>query len=296
MELGSVALVLLLMLLWAGNSVVVKIVVRDIPPLWAAALRFSVGLAIAWGLGRWRGVRLRVTLREWCSLAGYGLMAALQILLFNVGAPHTTGGRVTLFIFSYPLLVPFLAHWFLHGDPLRWRTVAGALLACGGLVVALREGLAAETDTLRGDLMQLGSALVLAGMVVYNKRLTRRFSPLQILFWQFAVMLGVFAVAALLSGPFPMGEVGRDAWGWLLYQGVVVSGFCFLGWQHLLRRHKSTQISVFFFVTPIFGALLGWLLLGETPTRGLVTGAAFVAFGIYLANGRAGDPACPDEG
>ncbi len=280
----SIALVLVLMLLWAGNSVIVKIVVRDIPPLWAATLRFAMGLAIAWWLGRRGGVQLRVTPRECCSLAVYGLMATLQIFLFNAGASHTTGGRVTLFIFSYPLIVPFLAHWFLHGDPLRWRTVAGAVLACGGLVVALREGLAAETSTLRGDLMQLGSALVLAVMVVYNKRLTRNFLPLRILFWQFAVMLGAFTVSALLLERFLVTDVRPDAWGWLIYQGVVVSGFCFLGWQHLLRRHKSTQVSVFFFVTPIFGALLGWLLLGETPTSGLVMGATFVAFGIYLAN------------
>ena len=54
-----------------------------------------------------------------------------------------------------------------------------------------------------------------------------------------------------------------DAWISLAFQFLVISVFSFMSWQYLIVRHNASSISVFFFATPLFGMILGVLLLDE---------------------------------
>ena len=56
--------ILTLILLWAGNSVIVKVVVRDIPPFWAALLRFGASLPFVTAFVLWRRAPLRPNAAE----------------------------------------------------------------------------------------------------------------------------------------------------------------------------------------------------------------------------------------
>ena len=61
-------------------------------------------------------------------------------------------------------------------------------------------------------------------------------------------------------------------------------GFCFLVWIRLLQRHSATQISAFFFTTPLFGVLLSWLILGDQVTTYLTGGLVLLAAGLWVVN------------
>ncbi|RYY95937.1 MAG: EamA/RhaT family transporter, partial [Comamonadaceae bacterium] len=58
----------------------------------------------------------------------------------------------------------------------------------------------------------------------------------------------------------------------------------YLTWMWLLRHYPATQLSSFTFLTPVFGLLLGVLVLGEHLTAQLVMALAAVALGIVLVN------------
>jgi drug/metabolite transporter (DMT)-like permease len=47
------------------------------------------------------------------------------------------------------------------------------------------------------------------------------------------------------------------------------------------------KLSVFTFLTPIFGVIFGAIMLGERLTTGLIIGLIFVCIGIYCNNYRA---------
>ena len=49
----------------------------------------------------------------------------------------------------------------------------------------------------------------------------------------------------------------------VLYQGVVVAGFCFVAWTTVLKKYSPSKLTVLFFTTPLFGVLLSHLLLGD---------------------------------
>jgi drug/metabolite transporter (DMT)-like permease len=52
----------------------------------------------------------------------------------------------------------------------------------------------------------------------------------------------------------------------------------------LVRRYLATRLSVFSFLTPLFGVLGGALLLGEPLTLAFLLAAGLVGCGILLVN------------
>ncbi len=66
----------------------------------------------------------------------------------------------------------------------------------------------------------------------------------------------------------------------LAYQAIVVALISYLTWFWLLARYMASRLSVFSFLTPIFGALL----LGEHFTARFMVAAAMMLAGIALVS------------
>ena len=70
----------------------------------------------------------------------------------------------------------------------------------------------------------------------------------------------------------------------LLYQGVIVTFASYLTWFWLLTRYRASQLGVFSFMTPVFGVLLGVLLLDDPLTAEFAIGTAGVVAGILIVS------------
>jgi drug/metabolite transporter (DMT)-like permease len=274
-----------IIVIWASNAVVVKIALRDLPPFWAASLRFGAALpflAVFIGL---QGNGFRLHGRQWRQVFLLALIFVFQIYLFNLGSRYTTGGRVSLIIFAYPLLVPLVAPFFLKEEPLTGKVLAGCLIAFGGLVVAFWYALIHQAgSTLKGDLIEMASCLLLALNIVYNKRLAQQMNKWKVLFWEFHFAVVLFFIGALCFEAFDFHSVRPDAWIAIGYQCLAVSVVCFMSWQYLLAHHNASKLSVFFFAAPLLGMAMGVVLLGERPEPGLLVGSVLVGAGIYIVN------------
>jgi len=287
--LPVLALLLLLSLGWAGQPVSMKLSFTHVPPMATAGLRFAIGLLLIGGCALAQGIPLAAPRREWRRLLAMGALFCVQICLLYLGGNLTTAGYQSLLINTHPLFVPLLAHRFLKGDRLTRTKVAGSGVAFLGFVVAMGGvgALGAEPPPptmLAGNLLLLGSAVLLAAKAVYTAALVRDIEPYRVLFWQMVLAVPIFlALSPLIDGPQP--------WRWspvaalaIAYQGVVVAGFCFVVWTYLLRRYAPSRLAVVMFATPVFGVALGAGLLGERVTPGLVIGGVLVLAGIALVN------------
>lgn len=271
--------------MWASNAVVVKIALRDLPPFWAAFLRFGAALPFlaAWIWFQGDGFRLRG--RQLGQVFLLALLFVSQIYLFNLGSRYTTGGRVSLIIFSYPLIVPLVAPFFIKEERLSGRVLTGCLVAFSGLVAAFWYALIHQAgSTLKGDLIEMASCVVLSLNIVYNKRLAQQMDKWKVLFWEFHFSVILFLVGALLFEQFDYRSVGVDAWVAMAYQCLAISVICFMSWQYLLAHHNASKLSVFFFAAPLLGMAMGVVLLGEAPEPGLLVGSLLVGVGIYIVN------------
>jgi drug/metabolite transporter (DMT)-like permease len=80
------------------------------------------------------------------------------------------------------------------------------------------------------------------------------------------------------------GAIGNNVLVSLIYQSVIVAFASYLTWFKLIHTYPVASLSVFTFLTPVFGVASGVVFLGEDLTKGLVIGMACVCLGIYGTN------------
>ena len=280
-----IALVLLLALLWGGNSVSIKIGLEGVPPFALATMRFLLGFAAItlWSLHQ--RVRLRMNPGELLPLIFVSVIFTLQITTLNLGTQITEASRSTVFISTYPFFTALFAHFWVPGDRLSVRKTVGISLALGGILLTFGENLKLDTrEYLHGDLIVLLSGCLLGLRTVVTKRIIQSIHPYRLLFWLMIFSIPCFIIASLFlerGVSFHFSVSGVTA---ILYQGIVIAGFCFVTWTAILEKYSPSRLVVLFFMTPLFGVLLSYLLLGEEIGLVLIVGAGLVAYGIYLVN------------
>lgn len=281
---ASLAVTLLIVALWGGNSVAVSFSVDTLPPVAVACVRFVMGTVVmcVWCVLQQIGLRPSRTELWWSCVAGFLLFA--QISTFNVGVLWTNSTHGAMLINTFPFFVAGIEHWITHSDRLNAKRTVGFLVALAGVIAVMTDGEAASGDLVAffwGDVVLLASALLLAIRVVYVGRVVQRMSPSKLILWHDIVGVALFAIWSLATESFSQATLTIPSLLGLLYQGVVIAGFCFVVHATLLKRHTASQISVFSFATPVFGVLFSILLRDEPLTLSVGIGAACVAFGIW---------------
>jgi len=280
--------VLFICLLWGGNGVAIKVGLQGIPPLALAGLRFGLGfICIAtWAL--WARIPLQIRSGEFYPLTLIGLLFTLQISLLNLGIERTLVIYSTIIFSLYPFFIALLAHYLIPGDQLAVRGVLGLLVAFGGVIVLFLGKLGAISQKVWiGNLLTLLSSMCLGTQFVYTKKIIRKINPIKLLFWQMVYSVPAFFLLSLLAekGAHSYVLTPKVLWA-LLYQGIVVAGFCFIARNLLLKYYPASKLSAFFFTSPLFGIMLSVLILREPITPELLVGGGLIGVGIYLINSR----------
>ena len=284
----AVTLLVLCCFLWGLNQVAAKAALPEVPALWQAAVRSAGAAVLVWIWARWRGIAL------WsrdATLAG-GLLAgalfAAEFFCIFVGLQYTSASRMVVFIYISPFVVALGMPLIARSERLLPLQVAGLVVAFAGVAWAFAEGFSRPAA---GPRQSLGDGLgVLAGVLWGATTLAIRGSALgqasaeKTLFYQLAIA-GIALVAAAAIGSAPMhADLSALAWGSLAFQTIVVSFASYLVWFWLIRHYPATRLASFTMLTPVFGLVLGALLLAEPVTTRLLIALATVAAGIVLVN------------
>ena len=120
-------------------------------------------------------------------------------------------------------------------------------------------------------------------LVVRATRLTTA-SAEKTLLYQLALSGVLLAIAAASTGTAVPAALSTLAWSSLAFQIVIVTFFSFLVWFWLVRHYPATRLSSFTLLTPMFGLVLGALLLHEPITLRLGIALLGVSAGIWLVN------------
>ncbi|MEX2558636.1 MAG: DMT family transporter [Pirellulales bacterium] len=283
-------LALLCAVLWGGLAVAIRYTQDDLPPIGTAGLRFALASAVLVGWARWQHAPLAVQPGQGRAVIVLGLLLFAQIALFHWGLTRTNSAHGSVLIGANPLFVATIAHFVLPGDRLSLSKLLGLSVATAGLVTVVAgeqarwtsAGASADPATLAGDAIVLASSLLLGIKTVYTKHVLARTEVVKLLVWSNLLATAMFlAYSLVFEGPERY-RFTPAAVGGLLYQGLVVAGFCFTAWTYLLRHHRASQLAVFGFGQPLFGILFGVWLRGDAFSVWLGVGALAVAAGVYL--------------
>ncbi|OLL33250.1 EamA family transporter [Burkholderia sp. SRS-W-2-2016] len=298
----AILLMIGLCAIWGLQQVAIKTTNVTVPPVFQAGLRSAIASVLVWAWARSRGTPL---FRDDGTL-GAGLLAgvlfAAEFICIFLGLTLTSASRMAVFLYTAPCFTALGLHWFVDGERMRRIQWLGIGVAFAGIALAFADGFlhtgagsaatpatgAPHGSTLAGA---AGDALgVLAGIawaattvVVRGSRLAHT-SASKTLFYQLAVSAVVLLALALGLGQMRIETVTPLALASLAYQAVVVAFVSYLLWFWLLTRYIASRLSVFSFLTPLFGVTFGVLLLGESFSTRFLVAALLVLSGIALVN------------
>ncbi|MEJ2591304.1 MAG: DMT family transporter [Candidatus Thiodiazotropha sp.] len=270
---------------WGGNFVLAGPVMSDLPPLWAAALRFVIGAGAMFALAFWRREPLLAPfLRNPWAYVLLGLVGIGGFnLLFFYALESTSPTNAALIMATNPLLTTFIAALVLGERPTA-RQIAALPLALIGVVIVISGGSLAHMATLqvaRGDLLMIGADLVWA---CYNV-LTRRYMPAGSAVSNTTLVMAAGAVlllgvAIVDGGHFsPPGATSGSA---LLVMALGGTGLAYLFWNTGIAHLGAGRTALFLNLVPVFAMLCG-ILAGALPTHVQLVGGLLVVCGVSIA-------------
>lgn len=275
MKPPHIALIVLVMIVWASNI---------------AAARFAAAEIPGWALITLRMAVIAVTLVPFVAIPrGYmwnifGLsvtMGTMHFGLMFVALEHIHVGTAALIIQTSVPFALLLALIFFR-EKFGWYRATGILLSFIG--VSLVVGEPRLSDSLLYAFMALISALAFGGA---NLQL-RSLGGVNV----FAIngWMAVFAIPqmAILSLIFEHGQIAAiknaslDAWIAILHMGIVVSIVGHGLWYQLVPKYRTNQTMPFTLLIPVFGVSMGIVLLGETLTWHVVAGGLVTLAGVAI--------------
>jgi Permeases of the drug/metabolite transporter (DMT) superfamily len=289
-------------LLWSGAYVTGKLAIgteetAGFGPFRASFFRFGIcGMCLGlWGV--WRDPQsLRVRPEDWPTFLRLALLGMCLTYVFNYrGLALSTGTAAALIMATEPVWIAALAVIFLR-ERMTQARLFGILAGLAGAVMVVLSsqqqqqqtpaaGAAPETAA---GLAMLGNALMVFSLlwesaaVLTVKRLTARYKGRAILTYEFllgSLMLAPFAAyEALREGPIAPAPA---AWGSFLYLVVGCTLVAYTVWYRLVEDVDASELTVFIFLQPVTGTLLGVAVEGTKLSLATVAGAVLVLAGVW---------------
>lgn len=285
MRLGVlVGLFLFVILAWGLNWVAMKIVVREIPPIWAVAIRtwIAVGVLVpALALsGQFRVPSLK-------DLPVIGVISLLHMVAFatlmTAGLKYLPAGRAVVLGYTTPLWVAPAA-WMLLNERPSPMQLGGIVLGLAGLGL-LFDPLAfdwRDRGQVLGNALILGAALCWSISIVYTRFHTWIATPFQLILWQTLLAATVLTVlAAIAEGAVAM-SLSPNAVAALTYNGAIGTALGYWAMTVVNKELPATVTSLGLLGTPVGGLALSATILGESAEIRLLVSSALILTGIAL--------------
>jgi drug/metabolite transporter (DMT)-like permease len=282
---SAYALLVLLTALWGFQQVTIKVAAADVSYVMQGAIRSIAATVLLLAWARLRGIALFGRDGTLWPGIGAGLLFGAEFVLIYAGLAHTNASRMAVFIYLMPPLAALGLHYLVPGERLRAVQWLGVFLAFAGIVTAFSENFFVEGATWIGDACGiLAAALWAATTILIRSTRLAHATAAKTLFYQLAVSSLVLPIGSWLLNEDGIVALTPVALASLAYQGVIVAFATYLAWFWLLTRYLAGPLSVFSFLTPMFGVLFGVLLLSEPLSGAFALAALLVGAGIALVN------------
>ncbi len=273
--------------MWGTAFLFTKVAVASIPPASVAAGRLTVA-AIALGLAAvLSGSTLPRDTSRWSSFVGMAVVGhAIPFFLISWGQVSVDSGVAGVLMAAMPLTTVVLAHYFVEGELLRRRTLAGFGLGFAGIVVLV--GPSAFGRFGGGSDALFRQAAILCAAICYacNTILARRTSPTEPLVVAASVMglasVVSIAVALFVDGS-PTFTAPVRAMAAVAHLGLVPTALAMAMYYRVVASAGPTFLALTNYLIPLVAVAAGILVLGEQPTWSLVAALCLVLGGIAVA-------------
>lgn len=288
---NTVFMAIIACLLWSSAFAGIKIGLKHTTPLQFAGIRFMLsGLMILPFLGPIQLVLQNMWQNRKQIFKVSLFQTFLLYALFYTGISKVQANITAIVIGASPLFISILAHLMIHDDKMSTRKTLSILLGISGVAII--------ATTRGGDYSWKGGQefwgiiiLIIANICggIGNVLAAKRNKGLNPLIMNSAQLFIGGLALFFISIPIEGLELGIKpgtyylSLGWLSF----LSAAAFSIWFVLLQRPgiKVSELNIWKFIIPVFGAILSWILIAEEkPQVVSIIGMAIISFSLVLLN------------
>jgi len=268
--------------LWGTSFLAIRIAVLEVPPLFAAGIRFFVAGVVLYGFMRFRASP-RPTKSQWRSLALLGLlMFVAEYGPLFWAEKYVPSGIASVLEATLPLITLALEVWVFRRHRFHWPLLAAILMGFFGVSALLFHNGEQNFGILPCVAILAGATAWSLGSVL-NRSLDLPES--RVLTSGAAMMLGggmLLVLSASFGELHPLPHISMRAAMALLYLIVCGSLLGFTAFVWLLARMPATRVASHAYVNPVVAVALGYFVAGEIVTTRTLIGTALVLFSVVL--------------
>ena len=223
--------------------------------------------------------------KNFLSLVILGItQTTLQYIFFYIGLANTSGVKGSIMNSMGTFFSVLLAHYLYKNDKLNIQKVLGCIVGfIGVMTVNFSANLLNFSFNFMGEGFVIISSLMFSIAAIYGKKLTQSMDVM--LVTGYSLFIGGVLLTSLgitFGGSVRNFTLSSSL---LLSYMILLSAVAFTLWSLLLKYNKVGSVSVFSFLTPIFGVILSAIFLGENILEiKNVFALVLVCFGIWIVN------------
>ena len=208
----------------------------------------------------------------------------IQYIFFYIGLANTSGVKGTVASGSSGFFALLVASLMFKQEKLTFKKIVACVIGFAGVILINLKGLDFNMNFF-GDWFVIFSAVSLAISSCLIKNYSKKVDPVVISGYQFAIG-GLFMIIVGLIAGGRIYITTPLSFGVMTYLAFL-SAIAYALWGVLLKYNPVSKVTVFTFMTPVFGVVLSTLLLREdsnvAPINLIIT-LILISTGILMLN------------
>jgi len=275
-------LLTILALFWASAFFNIKIATYSYGPLTIAFLRIFFGAIPVVLLCYIKKIKIEAFSKDWYWFAVIGIInLVIPFFLIAYGVQKVQSNLAAILMASTPLTAAGLAHFFIKNEKINFVKSLGILIGFSGIVFLFFDDiLINENNIFSAFLILFGSCFYVVGGLLTLKISNKKNENVtaSILIWGTLVLL---PVSLFFEQPWNL-TPRLDSTLALIYLGIFSTGIAWLLRFYILKHNGLVFQAQVAYLIPIFGVILGFLILNEAITPKVIITLIAVIIGIYI--------------
>ncbi len=275
-------LLTLLALIWASAFFNIKIATYSYGPLTIAFLRVFFGAIPVILLCYAKKIRIEAFSKDWYWFAAIGVInLVIPFFLIAYGVQRVQSNLAAILMASTPLTAAALAHFFTKNEKINLIKSIGVLIGFSGIVFLFSDNILINKNNIFSAVLILfGSCFYVVGGLLTLKISNKENENVtaSILIWGTLVL---FPISLLVEQPWNLSP-RLDSTISLIYLGIFSTGIAWLLRFYILKHNGLVFQAQVAYLIPIFGVILGYLILNEAITSKVIISLFAVIIGIYI--------------
>lgn len=218
-------------------------------------------------------------------LCAFTALAANQ-MLFMKGVSLTYPIHASLLLLITPILITFIAAWFLK-EMITVPKLIGLFLGVTGACILILSGDSATkgNDILLGDLLVIMSTFLYTIYFILVKPLMEKYPTMDVMRW-------VFTFGVIMILPMGWNEFIEIPWKqfklneYLVLFMIVIPGtfFAYIFNAYGIKKLSASTAGTYIYSQPVFSVIIATIFLNETLEIYKIIAGIVIFTGVYLAN------------